>query len=246
MFHTDEIIEQQKKEAHEELMRIKHAKDKSSYEKIDEIYESYKQYDYTSDIYEQFDELTFENKKKVDRMYYNILLRNLPINMLNEMEKTLESLYKTIGEIYEFINVKPEIYGNNITFEVINESNYSSFEKLSKNIDVYFRNNYYNLTTEEKENKFFDTHKDYAKQLISESKLPVEDSIKMSVTTRIVEGLLKNISFPFLSATRLKYLMEDYDYGEIFDQGHLVELVNIYENKIFNLSKVVSVSFMNK
>lgn len=236
--------EQQLKEIQEELEKIREYKNKKSIDKLKEIYESCKKYDFGSILYEQYDDLTFINKKNIDKMYYNILLTNLPNTMIESVDNAIELLYTTIEKIYEHINVKPELYGKDITFDLINESIVDSTEKIKSSINSFMKSNYYDLSSQERENRYYEKHKQFAKQLIDEN-INIQEAIELSIKTNIIETLARNIAFPFSIWTRINHLMESHEYGIVFDQDELSDLVSVFENKLFNISKIIASCFMN-
>ena len=235
--------EKQLLEMQAELRRIKEFKTKSSKEKIESIYEAYKKSDRGAELYDAYDPMIFENKLKIDKMYYSILLSRLDNSLVEGVENLFITLYDTVNKIYEHINISPELYGNNIKLDIINESISASTTKLKDNVNAYFKSNFYNLSVEEREKRFFENHKEFAKSLIHEN-VNEKEAIKFSVVTRIVEGLLRNIAFPFSSWTRVNYLLESSEYGIIFDQDTLSDLTDIFEKKLFNMSKVVASCFI--
>lgn len=236
--------DEQLREIQEELEKIREYKNKKSIDKLREIYESCKKYDFGSELYEQYDDLTFVNKKNIDKMYYNILLTNLPNTMIESVDNAIESLYDTIEKIHEHINVKPELYGKNITFDLINESIVDSTEKIKSSINNFMKSNYYDLSPQERENRYYEKHKQFAKQLIDEN-INIQEAIELSIKTNIIETLTRNIAFPFSIWTRINHLMESHEYGIVFDQDELSDLVSVFENKLFNISKIIASCFIN-
>ncbi len=176
-------------------------------------------------------------------MYYYVLLIKLYNNLLEWTEQIFKSLYDTVNKIYEHINIVPELYGNNIKYDIINESISNSNLKIKDVLNAYFKANFYNLSVEDREKRFFENHKELAKNLIHEN-INEKEAIKFSVVTRIVEGLLRSIAFPFSSWSRINYLLENSEYGVVFDQDVLSDHVDIFEKKLFNMSKIVATCFI--
>ena len=235
--------EKQILEMQTELRRLKEYRKKSPQEKMNLVYETYKKYDRGLDLYEPYDPMLFETKTKVDKMYYSVLLSKLDNNLVEGTEQIFKSLYDTVNKIYEHINIVPELYGNNIKYDIINESITNSNSKIKDVLNAYFKANFYNLSVEDREKRFFENHKELAKNLIHEN-INEKEAIKFSVVTRIVEGLLRSIAFPFSSWSRINYLLENSEYGVVFDQDVLSDHVDIFEKKLFNMSKIVATCFI--
>jgi hypothetical protein len=190
-----------------------------------------------SEFFEPYDSLLWEGKVKVDMLYFDQLLQKLEES--EQIYNALGGYFKNIRQIYEFVNLKPEIYGNGLDFTILEKSNEAQKQMLSTIIYEYFDKNFYSLTTEQRKQKYLEESRDLAKQLISEGVEP-DEAIVFSTKVSIVETLLQRIAFPFAVWSRINYLTESADYGKVFDQEALVELVDSFEKKIYSLSKVVS------
>lgn len=202
------------------------------------MFENQKKFDKGKQFFEQYDNLSNELKMKIDFMYYEQLLQKLEESVVTNVERSLISLYKTINSIYEHINIKPGIYGN-IDSNILNESIGSSKNKLAKLIYEYIDRNFYSMTPDQRKNKYYEIIKEDAKYLITEGMSP-EDAIVHSIKTSVMEGLLRQIAFPFAEWSRVKYLNEDEDYDAVFDNETLTELIDLYNTKIHNIAKIVA------
>lgn len=190
-----------------------------------------------SEFFEPYDPLLWEGKVKVDMLYFDQLLQKL-----EESEQIYEALgnyFKNIRQIYEFVNIKPEIYGKGLDYTIIEKSNDEQHQILSNIIYEYFDKNFYSLSVDQRKQKYLEESRELAKKLISEGTEP-EEAISFSTKSCIVETLLQKIAFPFSVWSRINYLVESDDYRRVFDQELLVELVDDFKKRIYSLSKVVA------
>lgn len=236
MFPTDqeENVMLESRDALNRLHESKKVKDEKS---LKTLKENFHKFDRGRDHFEEFDEVTYEGKVKVDMLFYEQFLQKLDNPEI--VQEALIALYKDIYSIYEFINVKPDIYGNGVTLDILNDSAERTRNVLSKVIYDYFDRTFYSLDAEQRKEKYYDEHKELAKKLISEGTSP-EEAIAFSTKTIVMENLLKNISFPFSTWSRIKYLRESDDYGAVFDQDKLKTLVESFEKKIKGIAKIVA------
>jgi hypothetical protein len=198
-----------------------------------------KRVDMGKDLYEEYDDSSFEVKTKIDLVYYDQLLQKMEETA--DVEPLLGGLYQTVREIYEHINIKPEIYGNKITPEFLNESFEIQKRILSESIYDYVENKFYKLSPEKRQETYINESTDYAKQLIKEGTEP-EQAIQHAIKTVVMEGLLSRIAFPKPIQYRINYLMEDENYRKVFDQEKLISLWESFNNQIHEVSKLVAKS----
>lgn len=235
---TDKDAEKLMFESREALSKIKSEKAKRK-SALTELQEGRDKFDKGKYFFEPYDSVAYEGKVKVDMMFYNQFLQKLEEDASPQVQQILESLYKTINIIYEFINIKPEIYGNGVGLTILDASIEDSKRRLSKVVYDFLDRNFYRLTPDQRKNKYFEEHKEYAKSLIADGTSP-EEAISFSVKCLVVEGLLTNISFPFSCWSRINYLIDNEDYGEIFDRDKLVELKESFQKKIKNVARIVA------
>jgi hypothetical protein len=190
-----------------------------------------------SQYFEEYDQLLWEGKVKVDMLYLDQLLQK--IEESEDIYKALGNYFKTIRQIYEFVNIKPEIYGKNVNFTILEKSNETQKQILSNIIYEYFDRNFYNLTTEQRRVKYLEESRELSKKLIAEG-VDLEDAVSFSTKVCIVESLLQKIAFPFASWSRINYLTESDDYRKVFDQDNLIALVNTFKNNANSLAKVIA------
>jgi hypothetical protein len=179
----------------------------------------------------------FEGKMKVDMLFFEQFLQKLEES--EQLHEALVSYFRNIRQIYEFVNLKPEVYGKGMNFTILEKSNEEQHNFLSNIIYEYFDKNFYSLTPEQRKQKYLEESRDLAKNLISEGAEP-EEAIAFSTKTSIVETLLQKIAFPFSVWSRIGYLTESDDYRKVFDQESLVDLVDTFQKKTHMLAKVIA------
>ena len=204
---------------------------------LEVISEAYGKASMGADLFEAFDMIAWDGKIKVDMLYYDQLLQKLEES--EDIYKALGAYFKNIREIYEFVNLKPEVYGVGIDFTILEQSNELKKQKLSNVIYEYFDKSFYSLNPEQRESKYLETSRELSKTLISEGVNP-EEAMTFATKVSIVETLLTKIAFPFGPNSRINYLMESADYRVVFDQEALVGLYDSFKSKVHSLAKVVS------
>lgn len=190
-----------------------------------------------SDFFEAYDSLLWEGKVKIDMLYFDQFLQKLEES--EQMYSALGEYFKNIRQIYEFVNLKPELYGKGIDYTILEKSNESQHQILSNIIFEYFDKSFYSLSSEQRKEKYLEESRELAKTLIAEGTEP-EEAITFSTKVCIVENLLQKIAFPFSVWSRIKYLTESDDYRKVFDQEALVELVDSFERKATSMAKIVA------
>jgi hypothetical protein len=190
-------------------------------------------------MYEIYDPVIFEGKIRVDMMYYEQLFQKLEPEVKEKLQESMAHLFTNIRKIYECINIKPEIYGKGINEEIIDESIEHAQRKLSKAIYENLDKNFYRLNEEQRQSKYYEICKGTIKDLMAEG-MESDSAVSFSIKTAVIQELLKSIAFPFSAWTRTKHLMESVQYAKVFDQDRLINLVESFEKKIFNISKIIA------
>jgi hypothetical protein len=192
-------------------------------------------------LYRPYDQIAFEGKLRVDMMYYDQLFQKLDESVHGKIEEVMTSLFTNVRKIYEFINIKPEIYGKRLGINetILDDSLERSQRKLSKAIYENLDLNFYRLNESQRKERYYDVCKETIKDLIKEG-MDSEESIKFGIKVAVLENLLMSISFPGATWSRVKYLTESVNYGKIFEQNRLVGLVESFEKKIYNIAKIVA------
>ena len=238
MFNFEDDSEEILNETKKTLQQIQSQKE-SNKSVLVEMKENNIKFDTGKAFFQEYDLVVYEGKIKVDMLYYDQLFQKMDDSVSEGIQNAIISLYKTINSIYEFVNIAPEIYGNGIDVSILESSIETTHRKLSKVVFEFLDNNFYKLSAEQRKVKYFEEHKELAKSLISEGNSP-EESISFSVKSIITEKLLRHLSFPFGSWSRINYLVENDDYGAIFDQEKLVVLVDEFNKKLRAVSKIVA------
>jgi len=223
-------------ESRKALEKIKNKKTKTFQ---DTMQEHWSTYDKGRAYFEEYTIEVFESKMKIDLLYMDQLLQKLDNQQISEVEKLISTVYRDVKEIYEIMNIKPEIYGKNITEELINESTENVHNYLSKNIHSFLAKNYYDLLPEKREKIYYERVKEDSSQLINENHSPKE-VVEYSMKKCLMEDFVKNICFPFSVSCRLEYLLEDEAFGDVFDQESLQEYYDSFNKKLNNLSKIIA------
>jgi len=224
------------KDAKAALVKIQEAKIKKK-DHLQLIQEGVAKVSIGSEFFEPYDSLIWEGKVKVDMLYFDQFLQKLEES--DELVKALGNYFRNIRQIYEFVNLKPEIYGKGLTFEILEKSNEAQKQTMSTIIYEYFDKSFYALTPDQRTARYLDKSRELAKTLISEGTSP-EEAIAYSTKVNIVENLLMKIAFPFAVKARIDYLVESDDYRKVFDQEALVNLVESFNTKVYNIAKVVA------
>jgi len=198
-----------------------------------------KQKDMGRGFYKPYDQITFESKIRVDMMYYDQLFQKLDENVHPQIEGVMSSLFTNVRKVYEFVNIVPEFYGKGINESIIDDSLEKGQRRLSKAIYENLDRNFYKLNEEQRKDRYYDSSKDTITGLITDG-VDADDAIKFGIKVSVIENLLRNVSFPFGSWSRIQYLTDNVDYGRVFDQDKLVDLVESFEKKIHNLAKIIA------
>jgi len=212
--------------------------DKSRRKKSD-LWETIQSVDKGRIFFEEFDLESWQNKVKVDMLYYEQFIQKLDTDKVQSIEQIIGSLYKDIYDIYEFVNLKAEVYGKNVTYDTLNETTEKCKQILSNNIFEYLDKNFYSLDADIRYSKYYDECRDLVKQVVAEG-VEMDEAISHGVKTVLIEGLLGKIAFPFGVWSRIKYLSESEDYGRLFDQEKLVQLLDSYQQKLHKISRIIA------
>jgi len=240
-------------ESQQTLIRLKEKKKLNEKEIINESLKKSKKLDRGRTLFEEFDLMTFEGKMKVDMLFYEYLLSDIEDDTVIEgVQNLIGSMYANVKQIYEHINILPEIFGIGVIREangklkkfkldqnILNESMTHTTNVIKNIISKELKTKFYDLSLNERKAKYFNEHKELAKNLIIEGNTP-EDAISFSVKNVIIENFLRKLAFPFAVWSRVNYLCESDDYGKIFDQDKLDNLVEQFNKKLSKVSKVIT------
>lgn len=224
-------------EARKALQEIKRKKNQKTIE--EEVRELQLKFKREESLYEEYDNAVFTTKLRLDSLFYESILSNLPEETTG-LEEAVASFYKTVRNLYEVVNIKPEshkLLNSNILVESINDQE-KTFKKI---IREHLNNKYYKYTLDERKEKYLDKATPYAEELIREG-VNADEAIGVAIKTIILESLVKNIAIPRIIQSRINYLCEDADYGKVFDQEHLKSLWTSFNNKATDMAKILAIS----
>jgi len=225
-------------EAKEALRKLNSEKE-SKKDLLEESIKSREKFDKGRRFFEEFTPESFKSKMQVDLLYMDQMLQKLENTQIQEVETLISHLYKNVKEIYEYMNVKPELYGANINEELFIESQERVHSKLSKNIYNFLSHNFYDLSLDKRNELYFERVKEDIKGLVLEG-VGADEASEYSIKKCLMEDLLRNIVFPFPVRSRLSYVLEDEAYGDIFDQNALRESYDEFNIRLQALSKIVA------
>lgn len=200
------------------------------------VQESFKKYDYSRKVFDEFETKDFETKVTLESNIYSSLLNNIEESEVEGMQQLIGDMLLTVRQIYEHINIKPTgtIFGN-ITLE----SSDNDIEAQSKKIVAdHFRREYFNLTQEELQNKYRSTVESMAYDVAIEENVEVADAINHSYKSIIFEDLLTKINFPLNARGRVEDLIQSKEYGEFFQQEELTNMYNKFKDQTRDLSRI--------
>jgi len=234
---TDIQIVQESQKA---LRKIKTSKNYQQKSLLETVQDNFSKYDKAAYLFEEYDIVDFEIKSNIDMLYYAQLFNKLEESeQLESVQKLLIELTKSVKDVYEITNLKPEVYGAGIDYKILEESNEIVRNKLSKKIFEYLDSNFYRLDPEKRKKKYFNESVEISKKLITEG-VETEEAIEYSVKVVVMENLLRKIAFPFSIWGRITNLMESEIYSKVFDRDRLIETVERAEKNIKAVAKVVA------
>jgi len=208
---------------------------------IEEINQYLKTADLAKELFEEYSVAAFINKKKLDDIVYSQLLEGkfdkLNIN-IEEVKMAVDVLYSYVDEIYEFINIKPEVHSS-LTSDLLECSLQETKKKVSDFIFEYLNKNFHSLTTDMKIKLYLEDSRECIKELLKED-ADVEAATSFCVKKKLMEGFLRRLAFPFGVWERIQLLSESEDYGKFFDQNKLIELVEDFKVKLEHVASIVS------
>lgn len=243
MFYTDKLMEtdQIMFEAQRKIKSEKKHKDITRRRKdlMNEVAEQFSKRDMGRDFYEPFDPIICEGKLKIDMMYYQQLMERLNDEYTPVVENMIIDLFKTVKEIYEFVNIKPEFFGKNVNTDLLNEPSSEVRRVLSSRLYESLDSLFYKLDPQQRVAKYKDYSKHHIEDMLNEG-VDSETAVTFGIKATVMENVLTKISFPFTCWTRVQYLTESQDYGLVFDQDKLVDLVESFEKQVRKLSKVIA------
>ena len=200
---------------------------------------NYTKADYSRMAFEEFDENAFNNKSTLDSYFFKRLIKNIPNENINEGIQIVSNLYDKVKQIYEYINVKPKTYGFNINTS-LNNSEETLEEQAQSYINGFLKDNYYNLTAEQREQKYFPKIKPIAESLVLENNLDDKAALEFASKVVLLEDLINRICFPLTIQSLIDESLHDVSYAQIFEQQPLQDLWESFQDQSFKFAKVVA------
>ena len=200
------------------------------------IKESKDRFDIGRHYFSEYNEKAFKTKLHIDLLFMEQLLQKLTPDQNIQVESLITSLYADVKAIYEFINIEPEVFGK-FDETLLNESDQTIKNSLSKKIYTFLENRYYNLSVSKRTEKYSERIVPRSKELLTEG-VSNEDAVTYSIKQCLMEDFISDLSFPFAIKSRLTYLLENEAYGEIFDQNRLNDLYKNFKNKVNAIAKI--------
>lgn len=194
-------------------------------------------------INDEYDEKLLIKKNLLDSNVYDKMLCKLNESEYNIAVKILENIRDNVKEVYQLSNIKPRIYG--FTELSIDSSKEDLISESSRIIKEHFNKGYYQLTTKEREKRYKDQVVNLAHSLITENKndsINTKNALDFAYKTVMVKNLLKKINFPYLAESKINELLESDLYKEFFDSERLHILMQEFDGKIDDLSKIIAIS----
>lgn len=189
-------------------------------------------------VFMEFDESKFEEKIKLDRNVYNKLFENLDSESKEHVSKIISEMVSIVKDVYKFINIEPKILGyKNIDSD---SSKHVLMEEASSIINNYFNKEYYSLTNVEKQRKYKDSVINLAHDIVVQENVSVEDALNHSYKATVVENLIRTINFPYIIKHKIDEVFEDTMYNDFFDVDELTNLMESFDLKVKQISRIVS------
>lgn len=196
--------------------------------------------DHSKMLFEEYDDNSFSQKVKIDSVFYKTMLSNLDESYADSVKTILTSMFCTTKEIYEHINIKPRVYGFNMT-TAFNESDDVLQQNAQRMINDFINNKYYSLTTEQREEKYYPAVRSIAKDVILSESVDEKEAITFATKAVVMKELIERINFPMSIQNKIQELLIDENYGKIFNQEHLSNLWDQFQEQNFDIAKIVAV-----
>lgn len=194
----------------------------------------------TKQNFKEYDQEKFEEKIRQDMFIYNKLLDNVSSEYKEDVGNLLKDMITEVQKVYKFINIEPKV---NLILDDTS-TNGVIYEEAGKFINDFLKREYYDLTTEEKNRKYKDQSIMIAKEIlesnVDNSDLNLEEVLQFSNKSIVLKKLIKNINFPYVIEHKISEVFEDNLYNEFFEMEDLNNALEIFETKLDQFSKVVS------
>ncbi len=189
-------------------------------------------------IFEEYHDDFFENKIKLDTMFYKVMFENLNEEYKDSINHLLANMLTTTKQLYEHLNIKPKLYG--FQENSLNESDDFLYNSAKRIINEFINNNYYSLTQEQRENKYLSSVRQIAGDIIISESVNEEEAIVFGTKTIIMHQLIEHINFPLAIRSNVEDLLSDENYGKIFEQNKLGEIWELFQEQSYDISKILA------
>lgn len=189
-------------------------------------------------VFEEYSEGGWGKKVKTDRYIYNVLLKNLPEDKLEEAQMLVGDLLSVTRAVYEHINIEPKIHGfTNVTLE---SSQIEIEIQAQKVVDQFLIENYYGMSGEQR-NKIYESNVvPFAQHLVIQENLDPDIANEHSFKTVLFENFLMKVNFPFIIKEKVEELLESDIYKEMFDQEQLLKHWDDFKTQSRDFARIVS------
>jgi len=203
--------------------------------------------DYTkelmSTIYEEFSDSVFEEKVKTDIYVFNRLLENVEDEQdLKVLEEVIGSMMTTVKDIYQAINIKPEING----FKNRNRSPSLAYyeNEADSIITSHLKKHYFDLSSEQKKRKYeklvsYDSFDSLMTEGFSTEE-EIQEKVQEIYKSSIVETLIDRTCFPVGIEGVIKDLTTSESFRMFFESEVLIGMLEDFQNKKKILSNSIA------
>lgn len=195
--------------------------------------------DFARYILEEYDEKTFQDKVKLDTIFYKTMFSKLEEQHSDGVFQVLNRYFDTIKSIYEHVNLKPKAYGFQLP-TVFNMSDKEIEESAASKINDYINTQYYSLTQEAREAKYFPTVKQLASDAIIKEHVDERVAVEFGSKAAVLKDLVEKISFPMVIRQRIEQDLLDETYADIFDKDKLKDLWTSFQEQSMDVAKLVA------
>jgi hypothetical protein len=167
-----------------------------------------------------------------------------PLKWRYNLTRDFFTFWKTVkmyeGEnerIYEVINIKPEIFGKDLSNDVSEEE---KNETVKVTLETYLNKHYYNLTSDKRIEIYESVVINNVKDLMQKHQMDVNEATTFAIKWCVFENFLHKLAFPGLIERKIQYLIESEDYGKVFDQEKVQNLYEQYCDQAKAISRVLA------
>lgn len=190
----------------------------------------------TMNLYEAYDDASFRTKLSADLMFFEHMFERL--SGFDQLNEAIGSFYATVHDIYEQVNLKPECYAS-LNKAILTESIDGQRALCERIVSEFLDHNFFKMSKGNRVKRYMEESKSFAKELISEG-ADTGSAIQFAIKTALMESLLTQIAFPNSVRYHITSLLEDKDFGALFDQETLRENWETFGRKTHELAKIAA------